>query len=184
MRVFVALEIPDPLVIDKLVEVQRELASTGADLKPVERENIHFTIRFLGEISEDQASSADSNLKGLKLAPPLVEVRGVGAFPSPSRPRTIWVGVSEASELSLKPVAESVTRALEGIGEKDDRPFKAHATLARVRSAHRVEALSQVLSKESRTEFGKVAPASLKLKKSVLGPSGPTYSDIGVYPFG
>jgi 2'-5' RNA ligase len=59
MRAFIALEIPDLRVLDSIVAFQRELSATGADLKTVERENLHFTVKFLGEITPDQAREVD-----------------------------------------------------------------------------------------------------------------------------
>jgi 2'-5' RNA ligase len=181
LRAFVALEISEPKVLDALVAFQQELSRTRADLKLVERENLHFTVKFLGEISESQTKEADARLKGLHLSSAQVEVRGVGAFPSVGRPNVIWVGVPESQEVSVLRIAQSAIGALEGIGETDRRPFRAHVTLARLRSGRQSKELASLLNANSNRTFGPLALKQLKLKSSVLSPTGPTYSDVGVY---
>lgn len=182
MRAFVALEIPDPKVLESMVAFQRELSATGADLKTVERENLHFTVKFLGEITPGQAQEVDTRLKKLRLDRADVEVRGVGAFPNISRPNVIWAGVPPAHEERIRPIAQGAIAALEGIGERYERPFTAHATLARVKFARGISQLTTVLRSNSDRSFGEVGLVELKLKSSVLGPRGPTYTDVGVYP--
>jgi 2'-5' RNA ligase len=181
MRAFIALEISDSKVLDSIVAFQRELSATGADLKTVERENLHFTVKFLGEITLGQAREVDERLKRLRLGRADVEVRGVGAFPNISRPSVIWAGVPPAHEERVRPIAQGTIAALEGIGESDKRPFAAHVTMARVRSVGRIGELTSVLRSNSDRSFGEIRLAELKLKSSVLGPRGPTYSDIGAY---
>jgi 2'-5' RNA ligase len=182
MRAFVALELSNPKVFDSIVNFQRELSATGVDLKTVERENLHFTVKFLGEIAPSQAREVDERLKRLRLGRADVEVKGVGAFPNISRPNVIWVGVHPAHEERVRLIAQGAIAVLEGIGERDERPFTAHATLARVRSLRGISELTSVLRSNSTHSFGEVRLTELKLKSSVLGPRGPTYTDMGVYP--
>lgn len=182
MRAFVALEISQAEVLGSLVAFQRELTATGADLKTVERENIHFTVKFLGEITQNQACEVDKRLKKLRLSRAEVEVKGVGAFPNARRPSVVWAGVPPEHEGKVRPIAQAAISALEGIGEQDRRPFTPHLTLARVRSVRGTGELASLLQHNSDRLFGEVGLAELKLKSSVLGSRGPTYTDIGVYP--
>lgn len=175
-----AIDVPDR-VLDSLVAFQAELAATGADLKLVERENLHFTIKFLGEITEAQAAEAGSRLGKLALNRGAVEVRGAGAFPNIGRPRVVWAGVSREHEGVIAPIARSVIGALEGIGERDDRPFQAHITLGRVRSYRNVRELGDALRRSSGRSFGVAELSGLKLKSSVLTPAGPIYKDVGAF---
>ncbi|MDE1858642.1 MAG: RNA 2',3'-cyclic phosphodiesterase [Thaumarchaeota archaeon] len=180
MRAFVALEVPGN-VLDSLVAFQRELSASGADLKLVERENLHFTVKFLGEITDAQAAEADSRLRRLSLRSARVEVKGVGAFPSASRPRVVWVGVAREQEHLILPAANAVIDALEGIGERDERPFQLHLTLARVRSERDVHVLQGVIRDNAERVFGTADLVTLKLKSSQLTPQGPIYRDQGEY---
>ncbi len=180
MRAFVALEVQEG-VLNSLVGFQEELSSIGADLKLVERPNVHFTVKFLGEIGEAQAAEAKARLEKLQLKGGEVEVRGTGAFPAPNRPRVVWAGVAREHEATIGPLAQQVILSLEGIGERDDRPFRAHITLARVRSGRNARQLGDFLRTNSDRSFGVTTLSELKLKSSLLTPSGPVYSDVGVY---
>ena len=182
MRAFVSVDITDPGVLDRLVAFQAEMAGTGAELKPVERENIHFTVKFLGDISDAQASEADSRLKRLSLRGGRASVEGVGVFPALSHPSVVWAGVAGEGKGTLVAAAVAAIGALMGIGEDDRRGFQPHATLARVRSGRNREELASLITASSARKFGEVDLSSLRLKSSTLTPSGPVYRDVGVYP--
>ncbi len=181
MRAFVAIEVPAQ-VLDALGEFQGELSTAGADLKLVERENLHFTLKFLGEISESQVGEVKARLGKLSLGRVQVDVRGAGAFPAPNRARVIWAGVAREHEALVAPIASAVIQSLERIGERDDRPFRAHITVARVRSGRNLRQLGDIVARNSDRSFGQAALNELKLKSSVLTSKGPIYSDVGVYP--
>jgi len=181
MRAFVALDVSDPVVLDAVVAFQKELTTTGADVKTVERENIHFTVKFLGEISEAQVSEADGRLRGLRLSSLTAEIKGIGAFPSTGRPGVVWAGVPQDQELRIKAIADAAIAVLEGIGERDKRPFTAHATLARVRSNRGSGSLTKFLHTNANRSFGETRLTELKLKSSVLSPRGPKYTEMGAY---
>jgi len=182
LRAFVALDVPSERVLDEMVALQMELAKSGADIKLVERENLHFTVKFLGELPEGLTKEADRRLKLLELPGCEVKVMGVGAFPKADRPTVVWVGVAPTDRDKIIRVAESAIGALEGIGERDERPFQPHITLARVRSGRNREELSSLIHRNAARVFGSVRLQELKLKSSVLTPKGPIYKDIGAYP--
>lgn len=181
MRAFVALEIPSEHVLSKIVEFQQELSKCGADIKLVERQNLHFTVKFLGEVSEAEADEAGRRLERLGLSCVEVTVMGVGAFPSVTRPNVVWVGVAAGGRELITHLAEDAIGALEGIGKEEQRGFQPHLTLARVRSGRNREALSSWVRRRSDVTFGTVRLSEIKLKSSVLTPRGPVYSDVGVY---
>ena len=181
VRAFVALEVPGD-VVDALVQAQKELAGTGADIKLVERENLHLNLKFLGDLQDAEVSEVRSRLGRLSLKGASVAIRGVGAFPTLSRPRVVWAGIAPEHEPLVIPIARGVIDILEGIGERDDRPFRPHVTLARVRSGRNMRELTETLRQISRTEFGTVNLREIKLKSSTLTPNGPIYRDEGVYP--
>jgi 2'-5' RNA ligase len=181
LRAFVALDVPSPDILDELVALQGELGRSGADIKAVERENLHFTVKFLGEISEAVANEADARLRSLQLTAGEVTIMGVGAFPHEERPRVIWAGVAQEDRSVVTPLAEASIRALDGIGETDDRGFQPHITLARVRSGRNREILASLIRENHSRVFGRVRLTEIKLKSSILTPGGPVYNDIGVY---
>lgn len=180
VRAFVALEIPGD-VVDSLTQVQKELEATGADIKLVERENLHLNLKFLGEIRDAEVAEAKSRLGRLSLRGAVVTVRGVGAFPTSARPRVVWAGIAREDEPLVVPIAREVISVLEGLGERDERPFRPHITLARVRSGRKMRELTEVLHLIEGKEFGVVGLTEIKLKSSTLTPNGPIYRDEGVY---
>lgn len=181
MRAFVAFELPEK-VLDTLSNFQRDISGSGADIKLVEKANLHFTVKFLGEITEAGAAEVDSRLKKLALKAARIEVRGVGAFPSLSRPRIIWAGVPSEQQGRISSLAQAIVDSLEGVGGTDARTFQPHVTLARVRSGLNVRVLQEVVRSNMSRPFGEVDLAAFKLKSSQLTPRGPIYSDVGVYP--
>ena len=180
MRAFLAFEV-SPEVRDNLLKVEEELKLTRADVKVVERENLHFTVKFLGEIPDSMVDEVDKRVRALALRRMEVDVRGLGAFPDTRRPRVIWAGVSPHDLAAISSNGQQVVDALEGVGETDERGFHPHITVARVRSPRNMEALASMLRDYSTKDFGRTPISALKLKSSTLTPAGPTYRDIKEY---
>jgi 2'-5' RNA ligase len=181
LRAFVALDVPDEQVLDRMVDMQVEMARCGVDVKLVERVNLHFTVRFLGELSESQAKEADRRLRALELRGGEVTLMGVGAFPKETRPNIVWAGVAPKDRETVVQIAEASIKALDGLGQRDERAFQPHITLARVRSGRNKEALSSLIQLNAGRVFGSMRLKEMKLKSSVLTSQGPIYSDIGAY---
>ena len=170
-------------VIENLMKVEEQLAQTHADVKLVEKENLHFTLKFLGEIPDDTVDEIDRRIRGISLKKQEVEVMGISAFPDARHPRVVWAGIAPANLEAATVEGQRVVDVLEGIGEKDERPLHLHITLARVRSPRNHESLTALMQELSQTSFGKTMITSLKLKSSSLSPKGPTYADVREYPF-
>jgi len=170
-----------PEVRENLMRIEEELRQTRADIKLVDRENLHFTVKFLGEIPESMVEEVDTRIRALALRRMEVGVRGLGAFPDLRRPRVVWAGVAPQDIPSISNSGQKVIDALEGIGESDDRGFHPHITVARVRSPRNLESLASVIRECSSKEFGRSTISALKLKSSDLTPSGPIYRDVKEY---
>jgi len=180
LRSFIAIDIEDQQLLSKLIEIQLKIAATGADVKLVERENIHLTLRFLGEISRGMVDDVINVLRGLNASSFKVKLFGVGAFPRIQRPRVIWVGISEGVE-ALKSIYLQLEGGLRRIGFKPEKEgFSPHITLARVRSWRGVERLANSILSLQAEEVGEVLVQQVKLKKSVLTVKGPIYTDLYV----
>jgi 2'-5' RNA ligase len=171
-------------VVEKLVAVGEELRKTRADQKIVGRDNLHFTVKFLGEVSEDTVKEVDRRLRGLMLSSFDVRVMGVGAFPDKRQPRVVWAGAARESEQAIDGAASTVIGALVGLGKPDDHEFHAHITLSRVRSPLNGAALISFLQLNAGRDIGATRITSLKLKSSVLSPDGPSYADVREYALG
>lgn len=178
MRTFIAIEIENGDVLRKLIEARDQLLGVGADLKPVEDENIHLTLRFIGEIPAGLVKVLCHEISGVRYHRFQMHVRGVGAFPTLSRPRVIWAGVGEGSEdvISLYKLIEPIVRRLGVPAEREE--FVPHITLARVKGPRNVDKLVKLLSSMVDTDFGYTEVTAVYVKKSVLTPRGPIYSNL------
>ena len=179
MRAFIAIELSEE-IRNALFQIQSHLKYSGADVKWVEKDNIHLTLKFLGEISEAKVKEISDILDGIgkETGPFEITLKDIGAFPKIDYPRVIWVGldkgVKESAELAVK-----VDEALSKIGfQKESRPFAAHLTIGRVRSPKNKEALKE------KVESCQLPPAKPQLISSVilfqskLTPKGPIYTKL------
>ena len=185
IRAFIAIEIENPTVLSNLIKIRDMLTETGADLKPVEDENIHLTIRFLGHISYTTLEVMKRILSELRerVKPFTMHVKGVGAFPSVSRPRVVWAGVERGvEELSAirRFIDEEISRNRLIDVHRDQHEFSPHITLARVRSGRNIDRLVRLLEQYADYDFGESPVTQIKLKQSTLTPRGPIYKDLYV----
>ncbi len=177
-RCFVSVDIKDEGVLDMIASVQERLAIDG--VKPVERENLHFTLKFLGELDNDQIGLIDRKLAGIKSVPKFkIRMVGVGAFPNMEHINIIWVGGESAELIEL---AHMIRKLTEGAG--DERAFTPHLTIARVKWVRDKEELIRVVQKIKGIELGTVSVSEFNLKHSTLGPDHPTYTILKSYMLG
>ncbi|UCC57841.1 MAG: RNA 2',3'-cyclic phosphodiesterase [Candidatus Bathyarchaeum sp.] len=178
IRSFFAFDIEDEGVIRRLAEAQGMLANTAADLKRVKPQNIHLTVRFLGNISPPIVDTIYEEMKQVSFSPFEIELRGLGAFPRLSRPRVIWAGIKKGAN-ELVNVFEQLEPRLRGLGFKPDtKGFSPHLTIARVRSGRNKVQLIKLVRELENYDFGAVKAECLRLKKSVLTPRGPIYTTL------
>ncbi len=175
MRTFVAVEINNDEVLESIKKIQSDLDLRA---KPVALENIHFTLLFLGEISEQISFKVQEALSSIKFIEFDVEFQGIGAFPKVSQPRVIWVGTDEKGGEQLCNLASQVESALSPLGFQRDKPFRSHVTIFRIKN--KVRNVSDKLTKFSSEKFGIQRVSEIKFKQSVLTPEGPNYSDLQV----
>ncbi len=147
-------------------------------MKPVERENIHLTLKFLGNVSAAKLDEVKSSLLQLKFPPFSMEIKGAGAFPSLKRMNVVWVGIGDGwSKVEL--IYEQTEKLLSDLGfSRETRPFSPHITVARVRSPKKRDELAAFLSQLREGSFGTFNAEHVRLKQSILAPSGPRYSTL------
>ena len=154
------------------------LVNTGAHLKQVKPQNIHLTVRFLGDISPAMVDTIYEEMKQVSFTPFTIELRGLGAFPKISYPRVVWAGIRKGAN-ELKDVFEQLEPRLRGLGFKPDtKGFSPHLTIARVRTGRNKAGLAYTIHELEDYEFGTVKAEYLRLKKSDLTPRGPIYSNL------
>ncbi len=178
IRSFVAVDCTESEIIPRFMEVQGRLKATGARVKLVEPENIHLTLKFLGEIEDPQVDEISRFIEGISFDPFEFRVEGVGVFPNLRRPTTIWAGITEGVG-ELVNIFGLVNEGLSQFGfEKDRRRYSPHLTIARVRGGNNRDRLVEELLQFEDYQFGSIKVDRIKLKKSVLTRNGPIYSTL------
>jgi len=169
---FVAIEVSSKDVLNSIHKIQTEL---NIKAKSVELHNMHFTVQFLGEVSEEMIGKISDALNSIEFSAFSITFAGIGVFPKPNSPRVIWIGVTDGIN-ELEKLAEMIRSKLSYIGFSPDKKFKPHVTIFRVKN--KIEDLSSKLEKFSSCSFGKQLVSEIKLKKSELTPNGPIYTDL------
>ena len=182
MRLFIAIEIPENIrtVFAALLKDFRALAP---QLKWVRTENLHVTLKFLGETDPSKSGSLQNALSGVRSAEPAnLEFRGLGFFPNEKRPRVFWAGM-EASAI-LKTLAADVDQALHKLGfPLEERPFAPHLTLARIFLPILPPKLLQAINEKSGQTFGSLSADEFHLIESKLKPAGAEYTTLQSFHF-
>jgi 2'-5' RNA ligase len=176
MRCFVAVELDD--VIKK--EISKFLTSFNyISMKSVEDENLHITLKFLGEIEEKKIEEVEENLKlvSSQFEPFAVEFTGIGVFPNVHAARVLWIAIKGEKMVEL---AKKVDDSLYSSGFPRERSIIPHITIGRIRQVSNWRRLEEDLNRYSTLTFGKMEIQSIKIKKSILTPKGPVYSDLKV----
>ncbi|MFN3740033.1 MAG: RNA 2',3'-cyclic phosphodiesterase [Thermodesulfovibrionales bacterium] len=183
-RCFVAIELNEEIKreLGSLIEQLRPLAP---DLKWVRPENLHITLKFLGEVKEDKI---DNIKKGLdEVTRPCkaftIKIKGIGQFPQGRTPRVIWAGVEDSE--GLLSLQKEVERSLSRLGFKEEeREFTGHITLARIKGLSGIQGLLDTLHNFKEKEFGIQDVKDIVLMKSELRPDGARYERLGVFKLG
>ncbi|MBN2335209.1 RNA 2',3'-cyclic phosphodiesterase [Candidatus Bathyarchaeota archaeon] len=178
VRCFVAVECSSDKLATRFQEARRRLESTQGDVKFVEPENIHLTLKFLGEIEQSRVDEAVEAVKSTSFKPFTVMIEGVGAFPNLRRPRVVWAGITEGVTEFVE-IWKSTDLRLSKLGfERERRGFSPHITIGRVRSGRNRDRLAEEIAALGDFEFGRLQVDRIKLKRSVLTPQGPIYSTL------
>ena len=177
MRIFIAVDLINENIKHDILNIQRTLNHSGADLKSVEPHNLHFTIRFLGEISEQEATVVSSMLKDLDVSSFKISFKGLGYFPNPRRISVIWIGIDDGKKEFVE-LAEQIEKKLERLNFKSDRKFIPHLTICRVKTGRNKDQLIRTAEQFYDIDLGIDTVSSIKLKKSLLTPEGPIYTDL------
>ena len=175
LRLFVALELPADIR-------QRLMALTGGvrGARWSSEEMLHLTLRFIGEVGEDEAADLDASLAEIVSPPIALSLEGVGSFGSAKGLRVLWAGVQRDN--ALLQLQARVEAALVRAGlEPEERKFSPHITLARLQNVP-AERLAPYLSQNGLFRAGPVAIDHFTLFQSHRGKSGPVYEPLADYP--
>jgi 2'-5' RNA ligase len=171
LRAFIAVELPVRLV-PEIEKIESVLNTPGIRL--VEPKQVHITLKFLGDIPENNVESIASALSQVNCKPFEAGIKGVGVFPKPAYIKVIWLG----AEGNFEALHSEVERVLTPFKFEKDHQFSPHATLARVKQLRDKAALFEKLKKLEDIDLGTINVESITLKKSTLTPQGPIYETL------
>ncbi|MHC5055164.1 MAG: RNA 2',3'-cyclic phosphodiesterase [Planctomycetota bacterium] len=181
LRTFVAVELSKETRSSLGAEIGR-LRELGANVKWVSPEDLHITVKFLGQVDRRDVPGILGALEKAARARErfAMEISGLSFFPRPTKPRVVAAGVDEGGAASLTLLAASVEDALVEVGfGREGRGFKAHVTLGRVKSPKGIAALSDYLLTHDGRPFGEEQVESVALVMSELRREGPVYTVLG-----
>jgi len=182
MRTFIAIELPEEIK-DSLKTLQDKLKESKADVKWVQPQNIHITLKFLGEIEERKLE------KIIQIMEESVKDKGefqvglssLGAFPKITSARIIWIGITRG-DAGIKEIAKTLEKKLEKTGiPAEGRAFSSHITIGRVRSGLNRDTLAKNLNQFQdafQEKELKLLVSKITLFKSTLTPKGPVYEAL------
>ena len=182
MRLFVALEIPSA-VRENLATLLASMRALTKEPRWVRAENLHVTLKFLGEVAEGRVVEFRSALGEIRSDKPVaLDFRGLGFFPNEMHPRVFWAGM-EASP-NLKTLAGDIDGAVEELGIPcEKREFSPHLTLARFERPRLPETLRKHIAENQMREFGSLRTNEFRLIQSKLKPAGAEYTTLASFRF-
>ncbi len=182
MRSFISMDIKSKEVLDKIDIFQKKLKNSACPMKTVEKENLHLTLKFLGEINEHSYKRIVESLEPTlrEFSSFEVEIKGTGFFPSISNLRVIWVGLN-APEIVY--IQKEIEDTINSMGFAEDKKFVPHLTVSRIKSSLNKKSLLNVLDDYKDYKFGTDWIRGINFKMSTLTPSGPIYETLKEFKF-
>lgn len=179
MRLFTAIDIPQSI---------RDLLNTAIQqLKPTAKarwskpENLHITTKFLGEVPEEKLDAVIAALRAMPTTEPIpIDVRGIGWFPNPRSPRLLFAGIQAPEWLEQLHIRTDETLRPLGV-PAENKPFRAHLTLARVDSKLELDALRQAILELPTKQFGSFTAERFDLYQSLTSGTGSVYTKLAQF---
>lgn len=187
LRLFIAVTLPEEALAACAKETRRVEAGLGAFARGVRfprGEGLHFTLKFLGPTPEEQLGELEQALtRAAALAPPFpVVLGGLQAFPSPRKPRVVYLGVTEGAAPMAR-VALAVEQHVAPLGfPTEHRAFTAHVTLARVKDPKAAPKVGERLAALPPVEVARFEVQDVALMRSELSPGGSRYAALARFP--
>src|SRR5262249_2148089 len=178
MRTFIAIEIPSE-VKSAFAALQDEVRRAGVDVSWTRPENIHLTLRFLGEVDERRIGEVEKVCvtSAAEFQPFTLSLNDTGVFPNARQPRVLWAGLAGG----IAKAAEMGKRLDDGLAligfEREDKDFNPHLTIGRVKSNRKTRELI-ALADARRVPALSFVVTEIVLMKSELHPAGARYTPI------
>jgi 2'-5' RNA ligase len=181
MRLLVALDVPDD-VRARLSAFMHNLKETCSDARWVSADNLHVTLKFIGQVTDTALPKIQSALQPIRVAAPLyMGVRGVAFMSSPAHQRVLWTKIHSSD--ALPALAATIEEALAHLSiPRETRVFRPHLTLARFKSRAGLHRLREALPAAVNFDFGVACVSQFRLYQSLLHPSGAKYVALADFP--
>ena len=182
MRLFIAIALPDD-VRSALAQFIEELRATAPKAKWVRAENLHVTLKFLGETDAAKLPSIQTRLGSVRGTEPItLSFHRLGFFPNERWPRVFWVGMETSVKLIL--LAEAIDEEMHGLGfPLEKHAFTPHLTLARFEPPGMPAQLDAAAEQNAKRSFGALTTGEFHLIESKLKPTGAEYTTMQSFPF-
>ncbi|OQB74921.1 MAG: 2',5' RNA ligase family [candidate division TA06 bacterium ADurb.Bin131] len=184
MRVFVGIKITSS-IMEKLKEVLSFLQEYRNQIRTVRPENLHITLKFLGNITHNMYSQFSENLQNsiTEFSPFEVAIEGIGFFPSKNRARIIWVGIKKNNPL------ENLYKIVEDSAEKinilpDNKKFHGHITVGRIKTDIHPNLINAIEEKFKERNWENMRVENITIFESILHPDGPKYKELKTMTLG
>ncbi|MCL2687800.1 MAG: RNA 2',3'-cyclic phosphodiesterase [Methanobrevibacter sp.] len=197
-RCFLAIDI-EPNLINKIEEIQKEFKQTNNNnnnnnnVKYVEKENLHFTLKFFGNIDSNKIDEIKKAIKSvlanLNSKPDNdsndldseneLSIEGIGTFPNKNYMKVLWIGTKD--NIFLTNLQKELDSEFINLGFKKEKNFKTHLTIGRIRNLKNKKEFKEKIEELEDIKIGKMDINKLSLKESELTPKGPIYSNIETF---
>jgi RNA 2',3'-cyclic 3'-phosphodiesterase len=180
LRLFIGLDVPYEM--RRNLELLLQLLKPAASIQWSQLSNLHVTTKFIGAWAEDRLTELTEALASIPSPGVIpIAIRGLGWFPNPHHPRVFFVGLQAPPTLAA--LAADTESACESIGiPREDREFKPHLTLARIKSPTDLSTLLRTIAGLPSVDFGAFTAEQFHLYKSELRPGGSIYTKLASYP--
>jgi 2'-5' RNA ligase len=181
VRLFVALQLSEDLR-EAIAALIQELKPLDESWKWTRPDNLHVTLKFLGEVPKDQLKNVEEALRKAPADLPIaLTFRRLGFFPNERRPRVLWIGIDAPQ--SLPATAACIDAALVSVNvPREEKSFTPHLTLARSKTGNISPKLREAIAKYSTREFGEVKASAFHLIESKLKSTGAEYTTLRSFP--
>lgn len=179
IRTFIAVELP-PGIQNTLRQLQSNLRGLMPDVRWTKAENIHLTLKFLGDIQVSRIDAISESLRDIahRFPPFTMNLAGVGAFPNSRKPRIIWAGIDQGAA-ELVDLAKQIDLSMKRIGfPREKRPFRPHLTIGRIRRLEHPVVMTESLERSIVGDLGGFPVHQIALIKSQLDPAGSIYTTL------
>jgi 2'-5' RNA ligase len=183
VRLFIAVNLPEDVRV-QIYAATQGLRQAASGVRWILHEQFHITVKFLGEVAEDNVAALEAGLsRAVREQPPFdVDLGGIGAFPNLRRPLVYWLGSTQATDLHV--LQGHVESEIEPLGfPREARPFHPHVTLGRVGTEVPTDQVRAAERAAAGIEYqNTVRVNSVELMVSRLSPKGARYEVLRSQP--